>query len=179
MSIIQQALKKAQDNTISKAPQRVPQPPGPAEVRHEPRKTPGTVRAKTFTRAAAVAVTVFLAVAIALVAFSLKPFFSAPAVKRAGLPAPEAPAQEVRYRPLAPAEARDPDADKAQAAELAARAPKLVLNGIMYLDEGPRAIVNNAMVGLGDYVSGAKVARITRKNVVLVYNDVEITLNLK
>lgn len=59
------------------------------------------------------------------------------------------------------------------------RMPELVLNGIMYLDGGPRAIINGSMVEAGDMVSGAKVTSITRDTVVLSYNSGEITLKLK
>ncbi len=57
--------------------------------------------------------------------------------------------------------------------------PELVLNGIMYLDDGSRAIINNAIVGDGDSVSGAKVIKINSNNVILQYQDAEITLSLK
>ena len=58
-------------------------------------------------------------------------------------------------------------------------APDLVLNGIMYLEERPRAIINGNMVEVGEFVSGAKIDAITRNSVLLNYNDLEITLKLK
>ena len=55
----------------------------------------------------------------------------------------------------------------------------LVLNGIMYLDEGPRAIINNSIVTEGDNIDGAVVRKINRKSVVLSSGGSEFTLNLK
>lgn len=55
----------------------------------------------------------------------------------------------------------------------------LELNGVMYLDEGPRAIINNAIVGEGDQVDGALVKKINRKNVVLSSGGSDFTLDLK
>lgn len=57
--------------------------------------------------------------------------------------------------------------------------PNFTLNGIMYIEGSPRAIINNAMVETGDVVDQAKVLLIDKKSVVLQYNDAEITLNLK
>lgn len=56
--------------------------------------------------------------------------------------------------------------------------PELVLNGIMYLQEGPKAIINSTVVREGDVVSGATVKVINRNNVLLNFNDSEITLTL-
>jgi len=58
-------------------------------------------------------------------------------------------------------------------------APDLELNGIMYLQERPRAIINGNMVEVGESVSGARIGAITRDSVLLNYNDLEITLKLK
>jgi hypothetical protein len=57
--------------------------------------------------------------------------------------------------------------------------PELVLSGIMYLESGPRAIINNVIVGKGDTICGAIVRVINRKSVVLESGDTEVTLNLK
>jgi hypothetical protein len=58
-------------------------------------------------------------------------------------------------------------------------APDLELNGIMYLQDRPRAIINGNMVEAGESVSGARINTITRDSVLLNYNDLEITLKLK
>lgn len=56
--------------------------------------------------------------------------------------------------------------------------PALALNGIMYREEGARALVNNLVVEEGDIVGGAKVQKISQKNVVFVYNGTEIKISL-
>lgn len=57
--------------------------------------------------------------------------------------------------------------------------PDFALNGIMYVEGAPRAIVNNSMVEVGDTVDGAKVLRIEKRSVVLQHSGSEITLSLK
>ena len=57
--------------------------------------------------------------------------------------------------------------------------PQFILNGIMYLNDGPQAIINNSTVSEGEMTGGAKVMRINKNNVVLNFNDLEITLSLK
>ena len=54
-----------------------------------------------------------------------------------------------------------------------------VLNGIMQLVDGPRAIINDIVVGEGETVNGAKVEKIKKDSVLLNYNDSEVTLNIK
>jgi len=58
-------------------------------------------------------------------------------------------------------------------------APDLELNGIMYLEERPRAIINGNMVEVGESVNGARINAITNSSVLLNYNDLDITLKLK
>jgi len=70
-------------------------------------------------------------------------------------------------------------AGSAAAQAVRAAPPDLALNGIMYLEGGARALVNNAIVGVGDMIGGATVVAITKKSVILTYNNVEITLLLK
>lgn len=65
------------------------------------------------------------------------------------------------------------------AAFVSSQAPNLTLNGIMYLRESPRAIINGSMVEEGDSVSGAKIIAINSDNVTLDYNNAEIILKLK
>ena len=54
-----------------------------------------------------------------------------------------------------------------------------ILNGIMYLEAGPRAIINNNIVEEGDVVKGATVAKIDKKSVLLRTGDSEIILELR
>ena len=58
-------------------------------------------------------------------------------------------------------------------------APELELNGIMYLQERPRAIINGNVVGVGESVNGARIDTITSNAVLLNYDNLEITLKLK
>ncbi|MFA5143119.1 MAG: hypothetical protein WC522_02960 [Candidatus Omnitrophota bacterium] len=53
------------------------------------------------------------------------------------------------------------------------------LAGIMHLEDGPRAIINNLRVAEGDYVNDAVVTSITDDSVVLKRRNSEITLHLK
>jgi len=53
-----------------------------------------------------------------------------------------------------------------------------VLNGIMQLVDGPRAIINDIIVGEGETIGGAKVEKIQKDGVLLNYNDSDVTLNI-
>jgi len=57
--------------------------------------------------------------------------------------------------------------------------PDLILNGIMQLVDGPRAIINNVIVGVGDIIESATVSRIDKNEVVLKTEESEITLKLR
>jgi len=63
------------------------------------------------------------------------------------------------------------------------QSPDLVLNGIMYTEENPKAIINGVVVREGDVVSSATVVSISERNVLLKYNNddnqVEVALKLK
>ena len=58
-----------------------------------------------------------------------------------------------------------------------------VLNGIMYLGERPRAIINGSVVVEGDVINGATVTSISENSVSLKYinnnNKIEMVLDLK
>lgn len=56
--------------------------------------------------------------------------------------------------------------------------PRLVLSGIMYIEERPRAIINGSVVEEGGSISGAQVRQIRRDSVVLTFEDMEMTINL-
>jgi len=58
-------------------------------------------------------------------------------------------------------------------------APNFALNGIMYLESGPRAIINNTVVEAGDSIRGAKVVNIGKTSVTLLFEDSEIKLTLR
>jgi hypothetical protein len=56
---------------------------------------------------------------------------------------------------------------------------EFTLSGIMDLEDGPRATINNATLSEGDNVGGAKVVKINNDSVVLKKRDAEIVLHLK
>jgi len=184
MSIIQEALVKAQAEVRPAdqepevrpvAKEETANPPvRPAALKAPNRPLPAKNRIKPLVGAIALIIMVFAIFYAGLLSF--KGYGEAGKTVTIN-------AQEVTYRPIVRDGAEDGPAvgGPSQSSILAGMGagPELVLNGIMYLEEGPRAIINNGIVMTGDLVSGAKVTNITRKNVVLEYEDVEITLNLK
>lgn len=185
MSIIQEALKKVEPPPAAAKRAAPPPSAAPEPVRIErrieaPLPAPRPQRAVRRIPPAAVIVAV-TAVAIALAAALLVavamrgPHAPVPAPREPAAPetAPAESHQETIYKKVEPAVPPSPVSD------VRSVPPDLALNGIMYLDTNPRAIINNAIVGKGDMVSGATVTAINKKSVILTYNDVEITLNLK
>lgn len=57
--------------------------------------------------------------------------------------------------------------------------PVLNLNGIVYDEERPYAIINNRVLLKGDTIEGATLIEINRDNVKFMFNDKEIVLNAK
>lgn len=57
--------------------------------------------------------------------------------------------------------------------------PALNLNGIVYDEERPYAIINNKVLLKGDTIEGATLMEINRDNVKFMFNDREIVLNAK
>ena len=74
---------------------------------------------------------------------------------------------------------REPTLDIARIRIAGPEMPMFDLNGIMFLENGPKAIINNVVVEEGDVISGALVAEIHSQNVLLKFDDSEITLKLK
>lgn len=92
--------------------------------------------------------------------------------------------QEVSYRPIIRDIVKEPAGavDRLNTSPKPVKnttAPELVLNGIMYVEGKPRAIINNLIVEPGDRVLGAIVTGIKRESVILEHENVEITLNLR
>jgi len=56
--------------------------------------------------------------------------------------------------------------------------PNFVLNGIMELVDGPRAIVNNVIVAMGDVIGGATVKKIDKDRVILQKENSVVTLGM-
>lgn len=205
MSIIQEALKKIDPpaRTERPAPSGAPAPavrqaasaagkaaapaariaPAVIAVTAPPAKRAPAKRPGVFLWAGG-ACAVFAVVAVAALFVRAHAHVKTPAVDQALAspavqaeePASSPPRQEAIYKTIE----QSPAAAAGQAASVVRSAPPdLLLNGIMYLEAGPRAIINNAIVGVGDMVSGATVTAINKKSVILAYNNVEITLNLK
>ena len=193
MSIIQEALKKIDPPPARQTPPVIrpaaPNPASPAAGYREkrpvlPRQTarvPSASGKRALMPAAAVACAVCVAALTAV---------GAHMVTAKKVPAPAAAPQDAAAVPLPPPHQetiyKTVEAEPVPGAPVAGTAtvvrsapPDLRLDGIMYLDSGPRAIINNAIVGEGDMVSGATVTTINKKSVILTYNNVEITLNLK
>ena len=91
--------------------------------------------------------------------------------------------QEVTYRPISniiPKSFKDSFENTAEIyGSEQAQFPDLMLNGIMYVEDAPMAIINDMIVGVGDTIKGARVTKITRKSVMLLFKETEITLSLK
>ena len=191
MSIIQEALKRAQYNYAGKKslPQACEEPgqepaiPAPAEA----------LDIRVITKK--IAVIVYVIVLLALVTgFGIRALFSkivtidkerrskdlivamqkTPPDKAMppSLPLGPVPVERATEKPLALVSSGQTN-----------QSPDLLLNGIMYVEEKPKAIINGIVVREGDVVSGATVASITEKNVLLKYNNnnnqVEVVLKLK
>ncbi|MCM8761506.1 MAG: hypothetical protein NC938_01080 [Candidatus Omnitrophica bacterium] len=193
MSIIQEALKKAQEDTIISVQKVLMQPREDAQAQSVGRAKPNDARLSPASakigrlvgrpkKVAIITVVILLLFAVASLTFFL---FRQLLEEKGGVGINASlVAQEVHYRSLSnsyPGEEATGILRPASQKEAvyAARAPRLELNGIMYLEEGPRALVNNSIVQVGDVISGAKVTKINKNSVVLIYSDIEITLNLK
>jgi len=202
MSIIQEALKKAQGDTGT---QKTPRTDGgaesmntlhPGEKKSPPTLPPaGADKTNPSGKIDPRAVGILLFILTITVFFAARTFFTGerpttttpPAVdKRDMLPPPGAAGVKADTKPSLPSEIlpiskivfQRPDKNKLDGIRQLA-APEFALNGIMYLEGAPRAIINDVVVEVGDTVSGAKVVRIDRQSAVVEYNGAEIVLNLK
>lgn len=196
MSIIQEALKKAQAQM--KGPALPPEPVRPApperarmdvdgapEIPDRRLKTARQEQALRRHDPVAVAALIVVLVIIAVFAASrivdMKAADSGAADNAAAvaLDRPEQPDQSER-----PAAAGDFPTIQSMVFQRPVAEPRppqteFILNGIMYIDGSPRAIINDSMVGVGDAVSGARVLKIEKRNVVLQHNGAEVILDLK
>jgi hypothetical protein len=166
MSIIQEALKKAQTKYIKEVVKTasaqengvaplLPQNPTHAAIPFA-KLAPGVI------------------LLILIIGFGLNSFLSkGPIEARKNMSR-----QDVSYKP-AVKDAAFPIKSAISSGAAFIQAPNLELNGIMYLQERPRAIINGDMLEAGEFISGARVNAITKDSVLLNYNDTEITLKLK
>jgi hypothetical protein len=204
MSIIQEALKKAEEKTAERPQERkVERPVEPSVDAVVARKPPaaGAVRRSPDPRfAAALVLALVLALAFLPKAAMLR---KAQQSGKASVEASSGRTSEpadigTDSRPGASTQAdrtvtsaqqsAEPSTDGSVESAIAPQqsAPTMrlehrdyVLNGIMYLEGAPRAIINNAMVEEGDTVDGAKVVKIEKRTVVLQQNGYDINLNIK
>ncbi|MFA6079027.1 MAG: thioredoxin family protein [Candidatus Omnitrophota bacterium] len=65
------------------------------------------------------------------------------------------------------------------AAAVNPKRPSFKLGGIVLTPKGPKAIINNNIVKVGDAVGGAKVIKIAKESVELSVDGVELVLNLE
>ena len=180
MSIIQEALKKVQkyaQDGQSRTPYQ--QKYGPEErplIEKPPAKSAGKI---SFEKIALKIAIPLVVIALLIVTGIIAGQFLRKAARagKAAVITPAAPSQDAAYKPIKPSETIAETPPKS--AETKAQAPEFILNGIMYLEGGPRAIINDSMVEVGDNVSGAVIVKINRKSVILQFNGTEITLNLK
>ena len=169
MSIIQEALRKAQKTPVVRNAAIPAQKPSPETgnifVSVEKPKTKNDMR-------------------LALYALLVLAVFSFFAVKYFSL-APQKPAARPSAHPkdkAAPVETVQPDILSLAVEEqsVAVKGPRenFKLSGIMHLENGLRAIINNLTVVEGDEVNGATVTSITEDSVLLKKGSSEITLRL-
>lgn len=196
MSIIQEALKKIEVPERVSPPPRAATPPVPPAARAreaaivrstaESRTRVATPARREFVWmipliVAAVAALTALVIVVAVLVGSAsrrKADPVVPAVKTDDPVSADAAVrhQEAIYKTIEPASAAERLSPRTV---VRTEPPDLMLGGIMYLENGKRAIINNVIVSEGDMVAGATVGAINKKSVILTYNNVEITLNLK
>jgi hypothetical protein len=159
MSIIQDALKKVNSNPVINTP--------------APKEKKRISRIFIF---APIAVIVIIAAAFLALNSQLLAR-SAQAVPRTNdaLPSQPSSRQEVIKKGATVKQNNDP---RSALKPKIAQPPKYQLNGIMYIESGPKAIVNGSVVKEGDLINGATVKKIARQEVLLSYEDVDILLNM-
>jgi hypothetical protein len=177
MSIIQEALKKAERH-IKDPKQASSTPSADNSPRIKASEAFGPVDAKKAPAAVsdpkAVAILIVILIATAVFAASqLFPKKNIPAKPSAAVVT--AKSEELPALPSVIFQQTQPQ----QPEEKKTASPEFVLNGIMYLEGNPRAIINDVMVEAGDMVGGARVVKIEKKSVLLQYDDAEIGLDLK
>ena len=181
MSIIQEALKKAE-----KTPE-ITYGIGKNNLLYKKEGVVKVVGSRPNVRSNSRILIYALAFLVVLSILAVKYFSTIPHKTAAGMvpvPAPSEaiePVQPVAQPPVAPQPVTiSPLAIRSVVVQPAA-APQaeFTLSGIMHLEVGPRAIINNLMVAEGDRVEDATIITITDDSVLLQKRDSEITLHLK
>lgn len=102
-----------------------------------------------------------------------------PGIKPAAIKSKEAvPVAAPQAAPSAPVNIPAPLQIQANTVVIKNTDPEFIFSGVMFLEDGPRAIINGSVLEEGDTIGGARVERIEREKVFLKYKNEEITLNL-
>ena len=160
MSIIQEALKKVEKPNESRKEKREGSPIFKEEI-----KKPIVEREAIGSKYVYYSITAVLLILLAGIVIRIS--YSSPA---------DAPLPIKKAEPILPKiERRE---EKLTSVRRRENVGGFVLNGIMYLIDGPRAIINDIIVGEGETVNGAKVKKIKKDSVLLNYKDSEVALNI-
>jgi hypothetical protein len=199
MSIIQEALKKAQNKQAEKKADNYSEPPKVEQPVIIQKKAVTTIKkvqkAKPFLPKMIFFVLLAVAVVVAGIVFFMprQSVNDTPTAVITPVTSENAPSrQEVvrKSQDNSPEPANSSVADAVNAESAAApkmapsspsaeTPPSFILNGIMYLEKGPKAIIDGSTVIEGDVIKGATVVKINPNSVILNFNDLEIRLNLK
>lgn len=190
MSIIQEALKKAQTTyarkTVPVADKTIPKDPVDAGLAAPQPETKSRSAVMPFTKLMPAVALILIVIGFCLISFVSNKFAQSPrsdahqdvsykpTVK--DIPAAEMP---IRNFGINAQDLATPIKSNFSAGPAFIGAPELTLNGIMYLQERPRAIINGSMIGEGDFLEGYTVTKIDETSVQLRSNKAEITLRLK
>ncbi|MDD5428844.1 MAG: hypothetical protein PHI58_06410 [Candidatus Omnitrophica bacterium] len=164
MSIIQEALVKAQNKKKNIVPETV----AAAKIEAAPEKPQAAQETKAGLRTPARSV-FYAALFLAALAFFASKYFLNEPVKSAA-PSPEPQINKTIF-------------ENTKVFEFSRNAltvpDEFTLSGIVNLEDGPRAIINNSILAEGDRISDAVVVKISDDSAVLKRGDSEITLHLK
>ncbi len=164
MSIINEALKKAQEankQRVNVAADQVPEPSAGAPSNTQVSSLPAVSR-QGFKRPAKIRR--FLPVLMVVVIISGTLLFFKSFFKKVSKVEPIKEETRQASAPVSPSK-NAPDL------------PTLNLSGIVYDNERPYAIVNNKVLSKGDMIEGATLIEINRASVKFVFNDKEFELS--
>jgi|GEM_PF-3992261 len=172
MSIINEALKKVQE-IRKEHPSKDTAAPSPAGIEAKPHISLSVPANKKGIVKIAGIVVIIGVTAIALLKTTgiLFPKKTIPAAPVSTRPQPRAlpkPAPETENPSVAPSSSSQDDS-----------LPTLILNGIVYDEQRPYAIVNNRVLQKGEEIEGAQLIEIYKDKVKFLFQDREIELNAR